>query len=399
MVPLAIAAGITAYFYIFLFMTIAATLGVYFLVLLWLRNWAEFRRACMIGAIAIGVSLPHIVYTYLRASQEFYTETLVRISFFSSHWPQIEAYYYGRWIVLALLLTYLLHRFYPKGISRTTHFFTLMTGTGLLLAMVSNVFIGKDFMIAFHVAKLGVIWYLVIAVVMLPVVYTLLVRTRGIWLQRLFVGFLFALLLLQMLKNVERSVPHFSQMKEEFTKVQHYAGVLDWLKSEPEGVVLAPEDLNSYIPTLTKQYTLYNAYGAQFTVSDDEVWERYLLYHAFDGLTAEKFSDPSGTYPFGHTPGNLAKISALQHRLCTIVREDCSTARETQDFIDIIGMQKKYLDYYPHLTANIIQEYAKYHVRYVVSKTDESHALLGLPLCSIIYHDQWFEVCTLAPWP
>ena len=406
--PLAITAGITAYFYIFLFMTIVATLGVYFLVLLFSRNWGDLRRTVFTGIVAIGVVLPHVVYVSFLASQEFYAETLARISLSYSHWPQIEAYYYGRWIILVLLLVYLLRRYRPESVHAVTYFFVMVTGAGLLIAMVSNIFTGRDFEIAVHVARFGIMWYLAVGSIMVMPVYTFVFRppasdfgragTHGDSLKRALIALLFSLLLFQMIANLNRSIPHFSQMREKFVEVQTYSGVLDWLKHQPEGVVLAPNDLNSYIPTLTKQYVLYHSSGAQFLASDDEIRERYLLYRALDHLAEEEFIDPSSSYPFGHAPEGLAKTSALRHRLCTLflTEEGCPSAKFEEAFIDIAAMRKKFATHYPDLVPNIEREYARYHVRYIVSRVGEPNPVTGTSYCPTHYRDEWFVAFTFT---
>jgi hypothetical protein len=200
-----------------------------------------------------------------------------------------------------------------------------------------------------------------------------------------------------MVVNIGRSVPHFSQMREEFVERQTYAGVLDWLKNQPSGVVFAPEDLNSYIPTLTKQYVLYNRYGAHFAVSDDENHERFLLYHAFDQLTESEFIKGSIEY-YGPIPSYLAKTSALRSQFCAFLRisESCSAPQAELSFIDGVATGEKFATYYPDITSRIEEEYARYHVQYIVSKTGERHPLLGGSKCPVVYHDQWFEACTIV---
>jgi len=396
MLFLAITAGITAYFYIFLFMTVVATLGVYFLVLLWSRNWPDIRRTALVGTMAIGVALPHIINTILLSSREFYAVTLERISLFYSHWPQIEAYYYGRWIVLVLLLTYLLRRYYPDGVSHITHFFITVTGTGILLAMVSNIFTGRDFEIAVHIARFGIMWYLIVGVVIVIPIWVFVFKGRDALPKRVCVGLLFFFLVFQMSINLQRSIPHFSSLKEKFIETQTYAGILDWFRGQPKGVVIAPEDINSYITTVTKHYVLYNSYGGQFILNTDELDERFLLYHAFDNLTLDEFVVRSTEY-LGPVPSYLAKTSALRYRLCSLfqVAGSCLAPKAEQSFRDSAAMQKKYADYYPYLAANITQEYAKYHVRYIVSQAGGTAISGKLPLCAPVYHDEWFEVCVV----
>ena len=394
--PLAIITGLAPYFYIHLFIAIGATLGVYALALLYWRRWADFRQIFFMGVFAVIIVIPHAIHGFSLASQPFYWEALAHNAFTYSHWPQIEAYYYGRWIVLVLSLVYILRRYYPEKITQTTHFFVLFTGLGLLLAMVSNIFTGRDFEIAVHVARFSIFWYLVVGVVVLKPVYLFVFHLRGAWLKRAIALLLFVLLFYQMIANLNRSTAHFSQMKESFVEAQTYAGILDFLKREPESVVLAPEDLNSYISTLTKQYVLYNRYGAHFSVSIDENQERYLLYRAFDRLTESEFIE-KGQEHYGPTPSYLARTSALRHRLCSLVRiiGNCPAPETERSFIDSAAMEKKFESYYPDLISRIEEEYARYHVRYIVSKTSASHPLLGTPSCLIVYRDQWFEACQL----
>ncbi len=394
--PLAVVAGITAYFYIFLFMVVAGTLGIYFLTVLWLRNWPEFRHTLLMGIVAVAITLPHIARMFYFGFQDFYKESLIRQDLFYSHWPQIEAYYYGRWVVIVLLLVYVLRRYYPERVSGTLRFFVMITGAGILLAMVSNIFTGQDFNIATHVGRFGILWYLTVGIILLWPVCTFLVRTKDKWPKRALIGLLFVLLSYQMFANMNRAVPQFSSMKEQSLEVQTYAGVLHWLGLQPEGVVVAPNDLNSYIPTLTKQYVLYNRHGAYFLLSNDEFQERFLLYHAFDRLTFDEFIGT--TVNFGLGPTELANTSALLHKFCTFVRNesDCPQVRSERSFLDLPLVQKKYDTYYPNLVANISREYAKYHVRYVVAQTGDTTIFRKLPSCPVVYHDQWFEVCELT---
>ncbi len=187
-------------------------------------------------------------------------------------------------------------------------------------------------------------------------------------------------------------------MRGKFIEVQTYSGIVDWLKERPEGVVIAPEDLNSYISTLTKHYVLYNPYGVNFSVSDTEVRERYMLAHAFDRLTADEFIGRHSEY-YGPAPSYLAKTSALKHRLCAIFRdsEDCPAPIPERAFLDTETMKDEFEAYYPDLVTNIEREYAKYHVRYIVSKTSDPQPLQGGSSCPVVYEDEWFTACEIDP--
>jgi hypothetical protein len=395
--PLAITVGITGYFYIHLFMLVVAILAVYVAAILLLRNWVELRRVLWMGVVAVGVIMPHIVHSLFLASQPFYLDTLVRISMSFSHWPQIEVYYYGRWIVLVLLIVSLLRRYYPDSISRATNFFVLITGFGILLAMGSNIFTGRDFVIAEHIARFGIIWYLAVGIILISPISDFVFYQHGPLWRRMQIGLLFGLLIFQMFMNLNRSIPHFGVLREQFTEVQTYAGVLSWLKEQPEGVVVAPPDLNSYISPLTKQYVLYNMYGAQFGVGNDEIRERYLLYHALDHLSENEFLEKSNEF-YGPAPSYLAKTSALRFRICRLLpsEKNCSAPKPEQSFVDIVALRKKFEAYYLDLPAQIAQEYAKYHVRYVISKTGDTKMSSKLPSCVPVYHDQWFGVCKIV---
>jgi hypothetical protein len=284
----------------------------------------------------------------------------------------------------------------------------MTTGAGILLAMVSNIFTGRDFEIAVHVARFGILWYLLIGIILtVPMLRFVFhpslpdleqIDARSFLVKRLLAGLLFTLLAFQMVANMNRSMPRFDAMRGEFVETQSYAEVLDWLKEEPEGVVIAPGDLNSYISTLTKQYVLYNQYAQNFAVSDGEMRERYLLYHALDRLNENQFLAGHSGY-YGPAPYYLAKTSMLQYRLCVFFRDEksCPAPKSELLFFDSDVMQNQFQTYYLNLASNIDQEYTKYNVRYIISRVSERHPLSGLTPCPIVYQDQWFEVCKLAP--
>lgn len=393
--PLALISGLGAYFYIYLLMTSFAVMGAYTLFALHSKKWAEVKRIIIAGVLGGVISLPHIVNVLYLSGLQFYQETMVRIVFLHTHWPQIEVYFYGRWMVLGMLIVFLLRRYFPTHLGEHATLFFQCVGGGVLVAMVSNVFIGRDFDIAVHIARFGIVWYLLLGVVLL-MPFVDMWKKRKRFMVLLLVTGMFALLVLQMLLNLPRAMGVFSIDKKEVIAAQEYRGVIDWLAQQPESVVVGPEKLMLYLPTLAKQYVLYNSHGSLFLLSDRELRERYLLAHAFEGLTTEQFIARSSEFG-GLVPDTLAKISHSRNQVCRLFssKNKCPPIKHELDFVDVGSMKAEYDAYYPGLTLRIVQEYAKYHVRYIVSNAGELLPAGLAGTCQPAYRDRYFSVCIL----
>lgn len=395
--PLAIVTGLSAYFYIYLFMTTLATLGVSVLVFAVRKDWALARR--MFGAIILAacVSIPHMTDVLQLSHEVNYAETITRMLFISTHWPQIEAYYYGRWIVLGLALTLLLAH---AGVNvRGTATLTIITATGLgiFVAMMSNVVIGKDFDIATHVARFGILWYLLLGTILFRPLYEFVAHVRTKKILQILALLCFVLLAYQMYRNLGRNNALFHLPKEKVVEVQTYRGVLEWLNRQPVGVALAPGDLNSYIPMLTRQYTFFDLHSILFFASDMEMRERYLLLHAFDGMTREEFIARHEEYG-GPSPDYLAIVSQTQNRFCLLLDRSggCPPAKSRISFVDVSMLEAQYESYYPRIRERIKEEYAKYHIRYIVTKAGLKLPAEVQEFCHEAYRDEWFSVCVVS---
>jgi putative flippase GtrA len=391
---LGVFAGITAHSYIYLFMVVLATMGASFLLSAVNRDRNGCKRMMYSGIIAIAVALPHFVHVILLSAQSYYEETIVRIVLAASHVPQIEAYYYGRWFVIVLIIVALLRRYVPEKLNKNEFIFIFTTGIGIFIAMLSNVFTGKDFDVAVHVARFGILWYLLVLVYLVRPAASLIFLQKGRFVLRGVVVFLISLMVLQSGLNLNRTIEPLRIKKEDIVRTQTYANVLDWLSRKPSAVIIAPEGISSYIPILTNHYLLFSTQAGLFRISDEEFRERFLLQHAFDGLTGEEFLKLRPKYD-GPTADVLAKGSNLKYFICTTLLSDdhCTPPKREEDFVPTEKILSQFRYYYPLVRENLAREYKKYHVRYILAGSDKSLSPEQSRLCDMVYRDEWFSVC------
>lgn len=397
-IPLGVVTALGAYSYVFLFMVALASIGVYWLMQLIRKDHVALIRATLAGALGVVVALPHYIYVAHLAQLPFYQESIVRLVFFYTHFPQMEVYYYGRWFVVGFLFVYLMRKYFPTYVHERTAEFLQYTGAGIIIALISNIVLGRDFDIAVHVARFGIVWYLVVGVALVAPLLKVLARERGEIIKKLNVSILFLLLFMQMLLNIPRAVGPLTSLEEEHVvALQQYAGVIDWFAGKEQSVVVGPHELMMYLPVLTKQYVLYTSHSGIFLMSDNEIRERYMLYHAFDRLTEEQFVQSFDEY-MGLAPGMLAQVSRERYQLCTLLRPQvfCAPAQSSVDFIDSDAFKAQYHSYYSTLPMNVLSEYAKYHVRYVVRPATEPLKAELTVVCAEVYRDKYYAVCELA---
>ena len=111
----------------------------------------------MLTAILI---IPFGIYTLLQMSGPYYFETLTRIGLVYTRIPAIEAFFYGRWIVIALITLGSLWFFFPKkeGGDREKKIFWFATGAALFVGLFLNVITGVELTLAVHIGRFVILW-------------------------------------------------------------------------------------------------------------------------------------------------------------------------------------------------------------------------------------------------
>ena len=394
-------AAIVGSFYLYSYLWQVVVLTVIFvgLYLLMTKQWDKFFGILKIFSLSLVLAVPAIFYT-LKVSflTQGYWENMQRVGFVVTHLPPIEAYYYGRWLIVAGLIWIIFFRKQLKEKNVTPWYF-LIVSAAIFLALISNIITGKDFLIATHVNRFIITWF---ALMLGVEIYYFL--TLKLWRGKIYITVLTVFLMLAgsvtVFAEMKRSViPSFALPYSEAVAVQDYRAPLSWLndnESEPK-VIWASDSVSRYIPYLSKHYVLYPGLlnALLYIVPISEIRERYLISRYFQNPSLEtlrrEYVYYSGSY-FDYKMNDLN----LRNRLCTVVKLDnnfCQRqlvqaliSQKDRDIIDTYQLDKTSVR--PH-----IQEYLKkYQVSYLIlDTTQDTISKKTIPMVPV-YNDGRFEI-------
>ena len=276
------------YLYSYLWQVVVITIVFVELYLLMARQWSRFFNLLKISSLALALAAPVILSTFKASLLTGYWENMQRVGFVATHLPPIEAYYYGRWLIVAGLIWTI---FFVKQLKdkTVTAWYFLIVSAAIFLALVSNVITGKIFD---RYSREQIRNYLV----RFDVWFGNLLFCNKIMAGKIYITALTSFLILigsmTIFAEIRRSiVPPFSLPYSEMVAVQDYRAPLwrlDAHESEPK-VIWASDSISRYVPYLSKHYVLYpgllNAH--LYLVPNSEVRERYLTVAIFRTLVSK----------------------------------------------------------------------------------------------------------------
>ncbi len=385
-------AGITPYLQTFLFQIVTTSLFVGVALALILGRMRLAYSFIVSIVMMIALAIPYFFYYYGISDFPAFGDVMNYFFAVRSHFPSPEVYFYGRWLVLLFIWSFLLWRREKRATERTmvlrestTRFsveeviLTVATiSLGILGVMFENIITGVDLAGIGHANYFGRL--------LLSLGLVLLVRpTIRIWsgsrvgnvqkLLLLLCALIVAIKVFVMLPGefpttalyrVNSAGPQFARPTGN---LQYIRPTLAALESLPEtSVVTAPDLLVAYIPLYTKQHVLFGG-GGIFSVSTTENTERRLTAKLGESLTPEdvtKAYDDSGAVADSEVMGR----NKLARRLCTMIfhSPSCATlivARiyNTDDLID----QSAWFDYYQKaVRPNVVKYLRRFNVSQVV---------------------------------
>ncbi|KKR88704.1 MAG: hypothetical protein UW43_C0002G0022 [Candidatus Yanofskybacteria bacterium GW2011_GWA1_44_21] len=367
--------AIAASFYLYSYLWQIVVLVVFFtcIYLMIFRQWKKFSVLLKISFLSLIMATPAIFYTFkVSFLTPGYWENVQRVGFVATHLPPIEAYYYGRWLIMAGLIWVLFFRKQLKEKTITIWYF-LIVSAAVFLALVSNAITGKDFLIATHVNRFTTVWFALVLGMFLYY-FIILKLYRGKMFVVIVALFLMLIGTLTVFAEIKRSVsPPFSISYTDALAVQDYRAPLAWLDgSEKEPVVIwADDELSRYVPYLSKHYVLYpGLLNVHFYIMQtSEIRERYLVSQYFENLSkktlTEEYVKYEGSY-FDYKKNELE----LRNSLCTMFKIRAEFCRE--DFLDTLNVQKNdavaeaFKLNNETIRPNIRQYLKKYHVSYFI---------------------------------
>jgi len=387
------------YLYSYLWQVVVITVILMELYLLITKQWGKFFGLLKIFSLSLILAAPAILDT-IKVSflSSGYWENMQRVGFVATHLPPIEAYYYGRWLIVAGLIWVILFIKQLKDKTVTAWYF-LIVSAAIFLALVSNVITGKDFLIATHVNRFVITWFALI--LGLEIYYFI---TLKLWHGKIYTTILVSFLILAgsmtIFSEMKRSViPPFSLSYSVAVAVQDYRAPLAWLDAhEPEPkVIWAGDSISKYVPYLSKHYVLYPGLlnALLYIMPDSEIQERYLVSRYFQNPNLETLRQEYVFYAGSYFDYKMNDLD-LRRNLCAVVKLNNNFCQEqlvqslvSQKDRDImITYQLNKASIRPH-----IQEYLKkYHVSYFIRDIElEPSPARSVPMVSV-YSDGRFEI-------
>ena len=277
------------YSYTYLLQIVVFTLGIVFLEFLISKKYDSLGKLSKILFIIFILSIPLFIISYLQISNPLYPETINRIGLLGTHIPRMDFIYYGRWVVLVLLLWFLSRKWilsFKSHEANQVYNFILITGLGILIASGSNIITGKELELSNHIGRFIIWWFPVVFFVYLSRFiqhYRTEIFSLNIW-KKVSLFLIMLICVVGMLRNIPRAFPFFKVNKASVVNIQNYAGPVNWLKENTnESVIWASIEFSGYIPIYTNDYVLFHPSAVLQLVSDVEMEVRYLVWSFLSG--------------------------------------------------------------------------------------------------------------------
>lgn len=302
---LSLAAAATFYTYTYLSYIVLLTFAFMFFWFLFTRRFKELRSLVTSGIYTAILLISFGIYTLLQMGDPNYFETFSRIGLIYTHIPSIEAYYYGRWVVMGLAVFGLLLAFFPKNEEGDSarKVFWLATGSGLLGGFLLNAITGVELTLGVHIGRFTFPWAALVLGAGLYEWYRakpLRISTDNVGIKYLVIAIFFAVLSLGVLASIPRGLGFFSSNNrgDTIASLQSYAAPLAWLDNNiPEqSVIWANDSIAQYIPIMTRHYPLFAPQSGLHSVSAYELEDRYLFSRSLGTLIVEDLRRDFGLY-------------------------------------------------------------------------------------------------------
>ncbi len=404
---LAITVGLSFYIYSYLWQIVLANILIYGFWLLLNRKKAELIALLKTMALAILIALPVLIYSYSAISLPDYWENAKRIGLVITHLPSIEAYYYGRWLVLGILLWLVIRPSLDKNTSRTA-FVTMVVGSLAILSVIlSNIITGKDADIARHAGRFVAPWFTLVFLLGFYWVGKFKVWRNSLY-KAAILAIIFILGIIALFSNLPRSLlPPFNTAGEEAIYVQSYKRPLEWLNhntNEPK-VILANNSISLYVPYLSKHYVLFPGLlnFHFYRMTDNEVRERYLISRsAYNKRLGPELIEEEYPYYAGAYYDYKNKDLGLRNKICMYFGISKSSFCEydiaTELEIEKRKNQESLMNLYNSEIKTDLQSYLeKYEISYVI-KDREADVEFNLRLIDnsrLVYDDGRFMIYEL----
>ncbi len=406
---LSLVSALSFYCYTFLAYIIFLTLAFAVAFFAVRKNWYVVRSFILVACWTLIFIIPIIIYTLFQINSPYYFETFDRIGLVYTHLPAVEAFYYGRWLVIGLLAYFFIKKIQApddqKNIEKTI--FLSAISFGLLISSFLNVFTGVEMTLAVHIGRFVFSF--------MPLMFGLIAHDLSLSMKannRNFknINFLIAVLLILVLfigifKSLHRGIEffNFDNRGEKTIKSQNLAKPLSWLDKNVlnESVVWANESISRYVPIMTKHYVLFNQSAVLHNVSSKELEDRYLLSKSFSNVGIEDLKNDFPLY-VGAGAGKLKPLSENQKVTFCKIKRFLNLAKECPQMVDpttLIG-EKYFIDLKNRF--EVIEKNQKYFIKQfnvqylIIEKERDEFDISALKNRKVLYEDEKFIIYYLG---
>ncbi|MDP2642162.1 MAG: hypothetical protein Q8P21_02640 [bacterium] len=391
---LSLSTALTFYVYTYLsYIAILAFVFIFFWFLLG-RRFRELRMLVTAGVFTALLLIPFGVFTLMQMSNPFYLETFRRIGLVFTRIPSIEAFYFGRWVLVGMLLAWL--------VPLKQKIFWLSTGAALLVCLFLNVLTGVELTLAVHIGRFVILWMVIIFAVGLYEWYSarnlVVSKTKYI-----VAALLLVLLAVGVMRNTSRRLGFFDFNRHpgyDFADTQLYAAPLKWLEENvPEqSVIWANDSIAQYVPIMTKHYPLFSSGAVLHNISQQELEDRFLVSRSLYPLTVEDLKRDFGIYSGAGPSKEEPRAENQRAWLCEVIARFGSTRQcpARTDAVAIRGEEffQKLAERFQVIKQNQAARLAQFNVSYLI--IDRAHDNLApISANKALYDDGRFVILSL----
>ncbi|OGF14638.1 hypothetical protein A3I35_02040 [Candidatus Falkowbacteria bacterium RIFCSPLOWO2_02_FULL_45_15] len=380
----AISATLSVYVYTYLTQIIAVFMPlmiVYLSVKHRRREATYLAAACALAFIA---SIPFLAYTWQQIQSPYFWESMRRVGLVYTHLPATNFFTSGFWVAAALGLWFFLWRWVEIIRQDETYKKTLplyaLSGVAMLITSGSNILSGKESENSQHIERFMVVWLAAVFTILVAYAlkYRQQIKTNGLG-KKITLSALLLIVSAGVLLYAREGFSLVTMVRENRQTVverQFYAAPLNWLEEQRnESVViwtLGTDDINNYIPILTKHYVLFAPSGSDYLFPDTEQVQRYLTSHYFDDLTQADIEADFWSYAGVANAVHQYKVYNRRVRVCRLLFLDklgYNCGELVANAVTFRGenfFSNLYQQYTQEIKPNISEKLRQYHVSYVL---------------------------------
>lgn len=235
----------------------------------------------ILGAILIGI--PYFIALFKSMQNPYYNESIYRLGMIDSHFPSGM-----KIVVLSLVLLSLWFICYKKkiiSISKTS----LLLISGLLATVISvnqHVITGKNLEFSSHYLPLSIFWYVISTSYLINKLFISAKFSK--YRLKVFIVLLVFIMVWSSFKAGQLVMKN-AQAHDGEIDMQRYAAVFNWLNNNTaqESVVYANQEISHLVPLYTADNVFYAREANLFFLSDQEVWERFIINNYYKDFTRD----------------------------------------------------------------------------------------------------------------